>query len=83
MIAGVKPSPFCSGAEGHKAEVVVDECGEGDELREGAVARHPEDRPKEDRHIQHQRSDGQSLNTRRAVNDYKKSRRPGARRTTR
>ena len=31
----------------------------------------------------HQRSDGQWLSTRKAVNEYKKSRRPGARRTTR
>ena len=30
----------------------------------------------------HQRSDGQWLSTRKAVNEYKKSRRPGARRTT-
>jgi hypothetical protein len=30
----------------------------------------------------HQRSDGQWLSTRKAVNEYKKSRHPGARRTT-
>ena len=30
----------------------------------------------------HQRSDGQWLSTRKAVNEYKKSRRPGVRRTT-